>query len=314
MTAKYVWNATLVVVLGLGAAVSQALAQGPQQAQPREVEIRRDLKYATHDGSALAGDYYVPKAPGKYPVVVAVHGGSWQAGTRTGYRSWGSYLAEHGIALYAIDYRLSKPDHPSYPQAVQDVRAAIQFVKYQAAELKADPERVGLIGDSAGAHLAALVGIAGDAVPATWASPSDPYATLSTRVKTVVAFYGIYDMAQQWTHDQIARPRDQIVEKFLGQAPMDDRRIYFDASPISYATRGNNKTSFFLTWGTADDIADPATQSEAFLLALKQAEFFVRSAPVVGAPHFWMADPFDDPRGHVGFVAPQILRFLAGRL
>jgi len=304
----------MVVVLGLGAGLGPALAQSSQPTPPREVEVRRDLKYATHDGVALAGDYYVPKAPGKYPVVVAVHGGGWQGGARTGYRSWGTYLAERGIALYAIDYRIAKPDHPSYPQALQDVRAAIQFVKYQAAELKADPERVGLMGDSAGAHLAALVGITGDAVPASQAYAGDPYATFSPRVKAVVAFYGIYDMVQQWTHDQIARPRDQIVEKFLGRSPMDDRRIYFDASPVSYATRGNNKTSFFLTWGTADDIADPSTQSEAFLLALKQAEFFVRGAPVVGAPHFWMADPFDDPRGHVTFVAPQILRFLEGRL
>ncbi len=309
-----IWDAMLAAVFVLGAGAGQALAQGSQPTQPREIEMRRDLKYATHDGVALAGDYYVPNAPGKYPVVVAAHGGGWQGGTRTGYRSWGPYLAEHGIALYAIDYRLAKPGQPSYPQAVEDVRAAIQFVKYKAADLKADPDRVGLMGDSAGAHLAALVGIAGNGAPAKHAYPDDPYATLSVQVKAVVAFYGIYDMVQQWTHDQIARPRDQIVEKFLGQTPMDDRKIYFDASPISYAIRANNKTSFFLTWGTADDIADPATQSEAFLLALKQAEFFVRGAPVVGAPHFWMGDPFDDPRGHVGFVAPQILRFLEGRL
>jgi acetyl esterase/lipase len=314
MTLKRMWDALLVAVLILGSSTSRALGQGTEPPQPREVEIRRDLKYATHDGVALAGDYYVPKAPGKYPVLVAVHGGGWQAGTRTGYRFWGPYLAEHGMALYAIDYRLAKPDQPSYPQAVEDVRAAIRFVKYKAADLKADPDRVGLMGDSAGAHLAALVGITGDGGPAGHAYPDDPYATLSPRVKAVVAFYGIYDMVPQWMHDQINRPRDQIVEKFLGKTPMDDRKIYFDASPISYATRANNKTSFFLTWGTADDIADPATQSEAFLLALKQAEFFVRSASIVGAPHFWMADPFDDPHSHVVFVAPQILRFLEGRL
>jgi acetyl esterase/lipase len=107
---------------------------------------------------ALAGDYYVPKAPGKYPVVVAVRGGGWQGGTKGGYRFWGPYLNQQGIALYAIDYRLSKPGQPAYPQEVQDVRAAVQFVKSKAADLKADPERVGLMGDSAGAHLAALTG------------------------------------------------------------------------------------------------------------------------------------------------------------
>jgi acetyl esterase/lipase len=284
-----------------------ALAQG-------DTEIRRDLQYATHDGVALAGDYYVPKAPGKYPVVVAVHGGGWQGGAKAGYRFWGPYLNQRGIALYAIDYRLAKPGQPAYPQEVQDVRAAIQFVKSKAADLKADPERVGLMGDSAGAHLAALTALAYDSAPFANAYASDPYASVNPRVKAVVGAYGVYDMVQQWMHDQIARPRDQIVEKFLGKPPMEDRKMYFESSPISYATRANNQTSFFLTWGTADDIADPATQSEAFMLALKQAGFFVRPAPVAAAPHFWMSDPIDEPRGHVGFVAPQIVRFLADRL
>jgi len=284
------------------------------QTQLREVEIRRDVQYATHDGVSLAGDYYVPKAPGKYPVLVAVHGGGWSAGTQAGYRFLGPYLAERGIALYAIAYRLSKPDQPSYPQAPQDVRAAVQFVKYKAADLKADPERVGLIGDSAGAHLAALVGIAGDTAPWARGNTSDPYAAVSGRVKVVVGAYGVYDLVEQWNHDQIARPRDQITERFLGKAPLDDRKVYFDASPMSYATRANNQTSFFLTWGTADDIVDPVHQSEAFMLALKQAGFFVRPAPVPAAPHFWLADPIDDLRGHMSFVAPQIVRFLGGRL
>lgn len=284
------------------------------QTQLREVEIRRDLQYATHDGVTLAGDYYVPKAPGKYPVLVAVHGGGWNAGSQAGYRYLGPYLAERGIALYAIAYRLAKPDQPSYPQAPQDVRAAIQFVKFKAADLKADPDRVGLIGDSAGGHLAALVGIAGDAAPWAKPIPGDPYASVSGRVKAVAGFYGVYDLVQQWNHDQIARPRDQITERFLGKAPLDDRKLYFDASPMSYATRANNQTSFFLTWGTGDDIVDPVHQSEAFLLALKQAGFFVRTAAVVAAPHFWLGDPIDDPRGHMNFVAPQLLRFLEGRL
>jgi hypothetical protein len=79
-------------------------------------------------------------------------------------------------------------------------------------------------------------------------------------------------------HDQVALPRDQIVENFLGKPLMEDRKLYFESSPISYATRANNQTSFFLAWGTADDIAEPATQSEAFMLALEQAGFFVRPA------------------------------------
>jgi len=255
----------------------------------------------------------VPKAAGKYPVVVAVHGGGWQGGTKATYRSWGPYLAQHGIALYSIEYRLAKAGQPSYPKPVQDVRAAIQFVKYKADELKADPQRIGLMGDSAGSHLAALIALAGDESPFRGAYPSDPYANVDAKVKAVVAAYGVYDLVQQWNHDQVARPGDQIVEKLLGKPPMDDRKVYFEASPLSYATRANNQVSFLLTWGTADDVVDPA-QSESFLLALKQAQFFVRLVPVTNAPHAWMGDPLDEPRGYVGFVLPQIVRFLETRL
>lgn len=293
-----------VAVAASGAALGQAL---------QEVEARRDVVYGTHDGVELKGDYYVPKAAGKYPVIVAVHGGGWEGGSKAGYRYWGPYLAQRGIALLAIDYRLAKPDHPSYPGAVQDVRAAIQFVKSKSVELKTDPERVGLMGDSAGSHLAALTALAADKPPVSTGYPNDPYQNVSPSVKAVVAAYGVYDMAQQWNHDQVSRPRDNISATFLGKTPMDDRRIYFEASPISYATKLNNKVSFLLTWGTADDIVDPH-QSEEFMLALKQAEFFVRPVPVVAAPHFWMADPLDDPMGHVTFAAPQILRFLQTRL
>ena len=298
----------------LAASIVCTLAPPAPAQQMREVEIRRDLAYGTHDGVSLIGDFYVPKAPGKYPVMVAVHGGGWQGGARAGYRYWGPYLAERGIALYAIDYRLLKPGQPSYPQAVHDVRAAVQFVKSKAADLKIDPDRVGLMGDSAGAHLAALVALAGDAPVFAKGYPGDPYAAVSTKVKAVVSAYGVFDLVAQWNHDQIQRSYDQISEKFLGKPPTEDRRIYFDASPMSYATKANNQVSFLLTWGTADDIADPATQSQAFMTALKQANFFVRPVPVSAAPHFWFADPIDDPRGHSGFVAPQVLRFLEGRL
>src|SRR5215831_16830984 len=74
----------------------------------QEIEIRRDVRYATHDCVALLGDYYVPKSPGKFPVVVAMHGGAWQLGDRTSFRFLGPYLAQRGIALFSIEYRLSK--------------------------------------------------------------------------------------------------------------------------------------------------------------------------------------------------------------
>src|SRR2546426_1092624 len=106
-------------------------------------------------------------------------------------------------------------------------------------------------------------------------NPTAPPARGPGTVKAVVGFYGDYDLLAQWHHDQIARPRDQIAEKFLGASPMQNRKLYFESSPISYATIDRNKTSFMLVNGTADDIVDPA-QTQQFWQALNQAGTYSR--------------------------------------
>ena len=148
----------------------------------------------------------------------------------------------------------------TYPAAVYDTKAAVQFIRAKAAEFDLDPDRIGLIGDSAGAHLAALVALAGDQYASAYRD--DANAAVPANVKCMVGFYGVYDMYAQWTRDLAARPNDKIVEKFLGVSPMQNRRIYFDASPISYATMDHNQIHFLLIHGTDDDIVDPETQSE----------------------------------------------------
>jgi acetyl esterase/lipase len=282
-------------------------------AQAGDFETRKAVEYATHDGTKLAGDLYLPKAAGPHPVIVAIHGGGWQIGGPFGYQYWGPYLASRGYGVFAISYRLSKPGQKAFPEALHDVRAAIQYLKGRASELRVNPERIGVMGDSAGGHLAALVALAGDHPMFASAYKSDPYASQSTKVKVAIPVYGVFDMYQQWLHDLHSRPRDSIVEKFLGVNAVDDKRPYFDASPLSYVSAKNNSTSFLVVWGTRDDIVDYASQSEAFMLALKQAGYFVRPVPVEGAPHFWVWDPVDDTNPN-GFLAPKLLRFLAQRL
>jgi acetyl esterase/lipase len=281
---------------------------------PMDIDIRQGIEYARHDGAALLGDLYAPRAAGKYPAIVAVHGGGWQLGTRESYRYWGPYLASRGHVLFAPGYRLSKPGEPSFPGAMHDIRAAVQFVKGRGEAINVDPARVALMGDSAGGHLAALVGLGGDHPSFAGAYRDDHYAALSTKVKAVVGVYGVYDLVQQWNHDLAPRLRDSICEKFLGAAPLENRRVYFDASPMSYATSDNNATAFLLSWGTEDDIVDRTTQSEAFLVALKQARFFARTVVMQGAGHFWMSDPIEEAGSITGYLAPRLLRFLAEKL
>jgi acetyl esterase/lipase len=287
------------------------LATGVANGAEYAITTKTDIVFAEHDGTKLLGDLYLPKGLDKAPVLIAVHGGGWQIGDRKVYKSWGPYLARNGIAVFAIEYRLSKPGTKSYPAAVYDTKAAVQYVRASAAELGVDPDRIGMIGDSAGAHLSALVALAGEELASEYRS--DPHASVSAKVKAVVGFYGVYDMLAQWEHDLVSRPRDSIVEKFFGAAPYSNRKVFFEGSPISYATVDKNTTRFLLVHGTDDDIVDPATQSTAFLKALKQAGFFARTVVIPGAGHFFITDPVDET-SFGGFAGPKVLRFLKDQL
>ena len=272
--------------------------RGPDGKRDASVQLRgmamRTIVFSNPAGEPLSADAYVPESAAPVPVVIAVHGGGWKAGKRDAYRHLGQLLTGRGYAVFSIDYRLATKPENRYPAAVDDVRAAVRYVREHAAELNVDPERVVLMGDSAGAHLAALVGLTERPAP-----------------KAVVGIFGVYDMAAQWNHDLSSRPADNIAQVFLGASLIDNRQVYFDASPLSYVTTANAGPAFLLTWGTHDDIVDPA-QSEAFLLALKQAGFYVRTV-IQDAPHFWAGDPLDEAGSHSAFFAARLLRFLDER-
>jgi acetyl esterase/lipase len=299
----------------LRAAVPVASLLMPAAMAKAEYEVTRrdDIAFAEHDGVRLLGDFYAPKGLDKAPALVAVHGGGWQIGDRKFYSNWGPYLARNGFAVFAIEYRLMKPGVKTYPGSVYDAKAAVQYVRAKAGELGVDPDRIGMIGDSAGAHLSALVALAGEEPAFSSEYRSDPNAALPAKVKAVVGFYGVYDMLAQWQHDLVARPRDNISEKYLGAAPHTNRKVFFEASPISYATVDRNSTRFLLIHGDHDDIVDPATQSAAFLLALKQAGFFARTVVIPGAGHFFITEPVDDT-SFGGFAGPKVVRFLKDAL
>lgn len=277
------------------------------------VTIRNAIAYADHDGVELLGDLYLPKGAKAAPALVAVHGGGWVGGARSAFQYWGPHLAARGVALFAVSYRLATHEK-AYPQAVHDVLAGVQFVRGKAGEFGIDPQRIGLIGASAGGHLAALAALGGAAGKFANAYPRDPFASLSAGVKVLIGVYGIYDVLAMWMAYQVQGGSDNNIKKFLGAPPMQDRQLYFDASPISYATFANNKIGVLLVTGTEDDLVDRRAQTDAFQLALKQAGFFVRPCIVPGAPHYWMNDPIDEPTSFSGFLAPRLMRFLAEKL
>jgi acetyl esterase/lipase len=300
---------TLRLAIAVAAAMT-LLTAGASRAQ-HEVVTKTDIEYVQHGGAKLAGDLYLPKGVAKAPVVIAVHGGGWQNGNRATWKNFGPHLTKHGFGMFAISYRLGKAG--IYPGEVYDVKAAIQFVRAKAADLGVDPERIGLMGASAGGHLVSLVGLAHDQFASEYRDA--PHAGAPAGVKAVVSFYGIYDMVAQWQHDQISRPRDQITEKFLGATPAQNRKVYFESSPMSYATIGQNRARFFLIHGTEDDIVDPNTQARPFLDALKQAGINANRLVIQGAGHGFASEPIDgEPNGYMAATAPKILRFLEGGL
>jgi acetyl esterase/lipase len=280
----------------------------------QQVEIRAGIAYANHDGVSLAGDLYLPAGAGPYPALVGVHGGGWQAGARNAFQFWGPYLAERGYVLLAISYRLAKKGQKMFPQAVNDVLAAVQFVRGSAGEIKVDPERIGLFGASAGAHLSALAALGRSNPHFKGAYPQDAHASVSTKVKALIGVYGVYDLVQMWQTYLLQSPRENNIGNFMGAAPMDDPRLYFEASPINYATVANNQIGVLLSVGTEDDLVDRRAHTDAFQLRLKQAGFFVRPCIAQGAPHYWLNDPIEEAGSYSGFLAPRLIRFLKERL
>ncbi len=202
----------------------------------------------------------------------------------------------------------------AFPEAVRDVLAAIQYLRGNATALGVDPARIALFGASAGAHLGALAALGGRAPALAGGYPDDSQANIDTTVKALVGVYGVYDLIEMWQAYRLNSPLDNNIENFIGTSPMENRQLYFDASPVSYATYANNKTAVLLACGTEDDLVDRKAHTDAFLRALKQAGFFARTCIVQGAGHYWVSDPLDEPGSFTGFFAPRLLRFLAEKL
>ncbi len=258
-----------------------------------KTEYLPNIVYAVHDGIELKGDLYVPEGPGPHPLIVNVHGGYWRRGSRDTYQYWGPHLGERGYAGFTISYRLTKQGRKTFPEAVHDVRAAVQFMRGNARNFRLDPARFALWGNSAGAQLAALTALAGDSPAFAGAYAHDSHASVSSSVKVLIGVYGIYDLLAQWRHAQVTNPDENLVASYLGCSPTQDRRRYFEASPLSYATTANNKTAIYLSWGTEDDVVDCTREPVARVPACAQAGWVqcAAAASMPGATHYWLSDP-----------------------
>jgi acetyl esterase len=192
----------------------------------------------------------VEVAAKRRPAVIVVHGGGWRSGERSDFPSWNAWLADTGYVVFDIDYRLSPP--PNWQDAPADVACAVGWVKDNAARYGVDPERVALLGRSAGGHLALLAAYSqGSAAPTPGC---DARNVQDTGVAAVAAFYPPTDLARLSSLGYLGG-----IDRFLGgtQGTVPGRHRLL--SPVSRVDSGDPPT--FLAHGGEDRIVPPG-QSE----------------------------------------------------
>src|SRR5574338_458156 len=180
----------VAVTVGLWMAVlgvSAAPAGEPEPRLPPGAHELRNVEFAKPDGIALHLDLYLPANARNAPLVIWIHGGGWADGDKD--NPPGLSLLKHGYALASVEYRLT--DRAPFPAQIHDVKAAVRFLRANAARFGLDPERFGAWGESAGGHLAALLGttsVRGEL------EGDEGVTGVSSRVQAVCDWYGPTDL------------------------------------------------------------------------------------------------------------------------
>ncbi len=267
------------------------------------VTLVKDQVYRTDGPWRLTLDLYLPtnsrgdaRSVRTRPVLIAIHGGSWCGGSKVLYRDDARNtvirLAQQGIVVVAIDYRLARPGAPTWPAVVDDVREAVRWVRREAANLQVDPDRIVVMGQSSGAHLAALV--------ATIPEEPNP-ARVSSRVQGVVSFYGPTDLNRLINFRHLGH---EPLRNFLGNSGADFLRLANDASPLNHVS--SDDPPMLLLHGS-DDLWVPPEQSLLMADALKRAGVPHRLIVIDGARHGFET-LFEVPQKRD--LLPEILAFL----
>lgn len=217
-----------------------------------------EVEFARPNRISLTLDAWIPDAPRPQPAVILVHGGGWEAGDKRTYiRPWFSTLADAGIAWFTINYRLAP--QWKHPAAVEDIEAAVRWVRSNARRLGVDARRLVLMGESAGGHLAALAALRG-----------------RVKVAGLVSFYGIHDIGL-WAEQRGEMPRN--IALYL---PDLSPATVQEASPVTYVRA--NSPPMLLIHGTSD-AGVPWRQSAALCEAARRVRARCELQQIDGAPH-----------------------------
>ncbi len=260
-------------------ATMAAPAPAQQPKVPDGTRVERNLEYGPHERNKL--DLYVPTGDGPFPLVIWVHGGAWQSGSKEG-GGPALFLLGRGYAVAAINYRLSQ--HAKFPAQIEDCQAAVRFLRASAKKYHLDPDHFGAMGASAGGHLVALMGTAGDAKEF---AGSGKVKDGSSRVQCVVDLFGPTDLTrmQEQSHGRGAINHDAPTDpeaKLLGGPVQENKAKAAAANPITYVTKDDPP---FLILHADKDPLVPLGQSELLHAALKKAGVESELVVIPGAAH-----------------------------
>lgn len=232
-------------------------------------EMRKDIEFAKPGGFSLTLDAYVPDGAGPFPTVIIVHGGGFARGDKQTYvPPLFEPLSQAGFTWFTINYRM----HPQFkfPAPVEDIEAAIRFVKAHAKEYKVDLSRVVLMGESAGGALVSFVGVQNKS---------------AIRLAAVVPFYGVHDWQQRAEEEAAGKVGPSIWREFFsvpaGNSPEAIKRMK-EVSAATYIKKG--LPPFLLVHGTEDTQVN-YQQSVVMQQRMKQVGNVCDLITVEGGPH-----------------------------
>lgn len=240
-------------------------------AEPNTIAVHRDIAFHETPERTLALDVYEPAASGPRPTVLFLHGGGFRFGDKGELARHALAFADRGYVAVESQYRLA--GEASFPAALVDVKAALEWLRAEGDAYGVDPNRVAAVGYSAGGNLATLAAETADDP----AFEPETYPGTAAAVTAAVGYAGIYDLA--------ALDAPEIHRRYVGGDPADDPALFDLASPLCHADVGTPPT--LLVHGEDDDVVAP-DQSRRYheaLSAVIEAELETLSGD--GADHLF---------------------------
>jgi acetyl esterase/lipase len=251
----YLNNTTLKIAYALGT-LKLIDAEFPL---PTAIQETKDIIYKTINGQDLKLDIYQEKNNSKLkPLIIFIHGGAWKKGDKQDYWPYLIPYAEKGYVTASIQYRFTGV--AKYPAQINDVEDAILWLTKNAATYYIDPNKIALVGGSAGAHLALLAA----------------YSKPELNIKGIVNLYGPNDLTTDYAINAAS------VKSLIGQSYKDAPELYNNASPINYISSSIPPTLTFQ--GTLDELV-PYSQSDNLDKKIKEAGATSYYHKLKGWPH-----------------------------